>query len=140
MLAELQRRHSADAPLVGSALLDDLDADALTALGVTEVPTWLVVEAVARTGKADAVTSAGDESPDAAAHEGATSTPTPPTFRHAAEILHDVCGEPPAGTEWTITDRRVGARPKYEIGHDLWLPHLGPRETSTVSNRCDAPQ
>lgn len=135
MLAELQRRHSSDAPVVGSALLDDLNADTLAALGVTEVPTWLVVEAVARTGRADAVTSAGDESPDTAAHEGATRTPTPPTFRHASEVLHDVCGEPPAGTEWTITDRRVGARPKYEIDHDLWLPHLGPRETSTVSNR-----
>lgn len=135
VLAELQRRHSADAPLVRSALLDDLGADALAALGVTEVPTWLVVKAVTYAGTADAVTSTGDESPHAGAHGDATRTPTTPTFRHAAVVLRGICGELPASLEWTITDRRVGARPKYEVDHDLWLPYLRPRKTSTVSNQ-----
>lgn len=135
VLAELQRRHSANAPLVRSALLDDLGADALAALGVTEVPTWLVVKAVTYAGRAGAVTSTGDESPHAGAHGDATTTPTTPTFHHAAEVLRGICGELPASLEWTITDRRVGARPKYELEHDLWQPHLDPGEASTVSNR-----
>ena len=140
LLAELQRRHGTGIPMVRSALLDDLSADGLAALGVTEVPTWLVVTAIACAGRARAVTSRGDESQPEDDHEEGISAPTHPSSSPVTDVLHDVCGEPPAGTQWAITDRRVGARPKYEIDHDLWQPHLRHGETSTMSSRREAPE